>query len=107
MSHQAKERLNLKIYPKHIAPYNSSRFILRSEFVQQPQWDGHTSVQSSDLELKWSNSPSFQFSVSRRLTGEEIFSTFGHVIVFENQFLELVTDMVEDYNVYGLVFDSS
>ncbi|KAF2113536.1 hypothetical protein BDV96DRAFT_601038 [Lophiotrema nucula] len=41
------------------------------------------------------------FRISRA-TGEELFSTYGHVIVYEDQYLELVTKMVEDYNVYGL-----
>lgn len=40
--------------------------------------------------------------MSRSSTGEELFSTYGHVLVYEDQFLELVTNMVSDYNVYGL-----
>lgn len=101
VSYQAKERLNVKIVPKYIAPYNSSWYILDTEFVEQPEWDGRTSSHSSDLQMKWSNNPSFQFSISRRTTGEELFSTFGNVIVYEDQFLEVVTNMQEDYNVYG------
>ena len=101
VDYQAKERLNVRIVPKHIAPYNSSWYILDSEFIEQPQWDGSTSSQSSDLQIKWSNNPSFQFSISRRNGGEELFSTFGHVIVYESQFLEVVTNMQENYNVYG------
>ena len=49
-----------------------------------------------------SNEPTFQFKISRSSTGEQLFSTYGHVIVYEDQFLELVTNMVPDYNVYGL-----
>lgn len=49
-----------------------------------------------------SNDPSFQFRVTRTSTGEELFSTYGHVIVYEDQFLELVTAMIPDYNIYGL-----
>ncbi|CAO2648181.1 Nn.00g074480.m01.CDS01 [Neocucurbitaria sp. VM-36] len=102
VNYQAKERLNIRIYPKHIAPTNSSWFILPSDLVDQPQWDGKTTADSSDLNFDWSNDPSFQFKISRASTGEELFSTYGHVIVYEDQFLELVTNMVEDYNVYGL-----
>lgn len=49
-----------------------------------------------------SDSPSFQFNVSRTSTGEQLFSTWGHVLVYEDQFLELATNMVPNYNVYGL-----
>jgi alpha-glucosidase len=95
VSYQAKERLNVRIYPKHIAPANSSWFILPAHIVDQPEWDGKTTADTSDLKYEWSNDPSFQFRVSRASTGEELFSTYGHVIVFEDQFLELVTNMVD------------
>lgn len=91
----------MKISPKLIAAHNSSWFGIPGDFVQQPKWDGHTTAESSDLQLVWSNHPTFQFAVSRRHSGEALFSTFGHVIVFEDQFMEVVTNMVDDYNVYG------
>ena len=56
----------------------------------------------NDLVFEWSNDPSFQFQVSRKATGDVIFSTYGHKLVYQNQFLELATSMVEEYNVYGL-----
>ena len=55
---------------------------------------------NNELNFTWSNNPSFQFEVSRG--PEIIFSTMGTVIVFEDQFLELVTSMVPEYNAYGL-----
>jgi len=94
VNYQAKERLNVRIYPKYIAPANSSWFILPASIVDQPQWDGKTNAGSSDLKIDWINDPSFQFKISRTSTGEELFSTYGHVIVYEDQFLELVTNMV-------------
>ncbi|KAJ4292427.1 hypothetical protein N0V90_009089 [Kalmusia sp. IMI 367209] len=102
VQYQTKERLNVRIYPKHIAPANSSWFILPSHIVDQPEWDGKTTPDSSDLSLDWSNDPTFQFRVFRTSTKEELFSTYGHVIVYEDQFLELVTNMEDDYNLYGL-----
>lgn len=95
VNYQAKERLNIRIYPKYIAPANSSWFILPANIVDRPQWDGKTTANSSDLMFDWSNDPSFQFKISRTSTGEELFSTYGHVIVYEDQFLELATNMVE------------
>lgn len=95
VNYQAQERLNVRIYPRIITPGNSSWFILPSNIVDQPEWDGKTTANSSDLKLDWSNDPSFQFKVSRVSTNEELFSTYGHVLVYEDQFLELVTNMVE------------
>ena len=95
MSYQAKERLNVRIYPKHIAPANSTQYILPASLVDQPEWDGKTTLNSSDLSLEWSNDPTFQFRISRVHTGEELFSTYGHVIVYEDQFIEIVTNMVD------------
>lgn len=97
VNYQAKERLNVRIYPKNIAPANSSWYILPSYLVPQPQWDGKTNAGSSDLKFDWSNDPSFQFKISRCSTGEELFSTYGFKIVYEDQFLELKTSMVDVY----------
>jgi len=58
-------------------------------------------VNTGNLVLEWSNKSSFQFKVTRKSTGEAIFDTYGKVIVFEHQFLEVVTAMVPDYNIYG------
>jgi alpha-glucosidase len=95
VSYQAKERLNVRIHPKYIDPKNSTQYILPADLVEQPKWDGKTSASCSDLKFEWSNDPTFQFKVLRSSTGEELFSTYGHVIVYEDQFLELVTNMVE------------
>jgi alpha-glucosidase len=95
VSYQTKERLNVRIYPKNIAPANNTQYILPASLVDQPDWDGKTTANSSDLVLEWSNDPTFQFKVSRTSTGEELFSTYGHVIVYEDQFIELITNMVD------------
>lgn len=102
VTYQSNERLNVRIEPKHISPSNHSRFMLGTEFVQLPQWDGQTTQESSDLVFLWHNTPSFQFSIRRSRDGEQLFSTADHPLVFEDQFLELTTSMVPDYNVYGL-----
>ncbi|WPG98450.1 Hypothetical protein R9X50_00124000 [Acrodontium crateriforme] len=102
VSYQAKERVNVRIYPKYIVPANQTQYLLSPQLVDQPEWDGKTTKSSSDLELTWINDPSFQFKITRSSDGEELFSTYGHVIVYEDQFLELVTNMIDEYKVYGL-----
>jgi alpha-glucosidase len=102
VEYQAKERLSVRITPKHLAPSNESQYILSPTLTPQPGIISGSSKNSSDLAFVWTNEPSFQFRVTRVCSGEIIFDTYGHEIVFEDQFLELVTNMVPDYNIYGL-----
>ena len=95
VQYQASSRLNVKIYPAYLAPQNQTRYVLSPELVLAPSWDGNTTAKSSDLVLTWTNEPTFQFKVTRSSTGEELFSTYGSVIVYEDQFLEIRTNMVE------------
>jgi len=48
------------------------------------------------------NEPSFWFNVGRRSTGDVIFTTQGSHLIYENQFVEFVNSLPEDYNLYGL-----
>jgi alpha-glucosidase len=102
VQYQSKMRLSVKIFPKYISPNNYSNYILSPYLTPLPEQDIGSSNATSDLQFTWSNDPSFQFKVTRTRTGEVIFDTFGKIMVFEYQFLELVTSMVPDYNLYGL-----
>lgn len=42
--------------------------------------------------------PSFWFSVTRHSTGDVIFSSENTKLVFEDQFIEFVSHLPEDYN---------
>lgn len=79
-----------------------TRFFLSPELVPQPEWDGSTTTNASDLKLEWSNEPTFQFKVLRVSDDEVLYSTYGYVIVFEDQFLEVKTSMIQNYTIYGL-----
>jgi alpha-glucosidase len=102
VEYQSKERLSVQITPRHLVPSNESLYILSPELTPKPMVVEGSSKTSSDLAFVWTNEPSFQFRVTRVSSGEVIFDTYGHKIVFEDQFLELVTNMVPDYNIYGL-----
>ncbi|CAJ0547486.1 Ff.00g042400.m01.CDS01 [Fusarium sp. VM40] len=102
VQYQAKERLNVKIYPKHLSEQNRTQYVLPDSIVMEPGRDDKTTISNSDLRFEFSNSPSFQFKITRSCTREILFSTYGHVLVFEDQFIEVVTNMVPDHNVYGL-----
>lgn len=101
VQYQAKERLAVRIVPKYLAPQNHSLYVLDPNLVSYPGIESGASKNRSDLAFSWSNEPSFQFKISRVTSGEVIFDTTGRKIVFEDQFLELVTNMVPDYNLYG------
>lgn len=94
VEYQSKERLAVRIVPKYLAPENQSLYILDPGLTPYPSPDEGASKDLSDLWFTWSNSPSFQFKVERASSGEVLFDTTGHVIVFEDQFLELATNMV-------------
>lgn len=98
----ANDRLNIQIVPSHVDSSNASWYHLSEDTVPRPKSGKHASRADNDLEFKWSNVPSFSFKVTRKATGDAIFDTTGSVLVFENQFVEFVTSLPEDYNLYGL-----
>lgn len=100
VEYQNQQRLNVKIVPRYLNSANTTQYILPEFLTGLPSIDEGASLIGNDLNFTYSNTPSFQFEISRG--NEIIFSTMGTVIVFEDQFLELVTSMVPGYNVYGL-----
>lgn len=99
----AKDRLNIVIYPSHVDDSNASWYHLDEHVVPRPLADkkGASDV-DSDLEFTWSNDPSFGFTVSRKDTGDVLFDTVGSILVYQNQFIEFVTALPDNYNLYGL-----
>ncbi|RMZ81934.1 hypothetical protein DV736_g6646, partial [Chaetothyriales sp. CBS 134916] len=103
VEYQTNQRLHVNIKPCHVTTENQSWYILPTDYVPAASIDGG-STSSSDLLFSWSQSPDagFGFNVTRKSTNETIFSTTGTKLVFENQFLELVTHQPPAYNLYGL-----
>ncbi|EXJ83476.1 alpha-glucosidase [Capronia coronata CBS 617.96] len=103
VEYQTNSRLHINIRPSHVTAQNESWYLLSTEYVPAPsQESGQTTT--SDLTFSWANTPGsgFGFNVTRNSTGEVLFSTSGTKLVFENQFIELVTHQEENYNLYGL-----
>ncbi|RMJ21129.1 alpha-glucosidase [Aspergillus sp. HF37] len=101
VDYQAKDRLNIQIIPAHLDASNASFYLIDEDVVPRSQ-ASNGSVSASDLTFSWSNGPSFNFEVTRKATGDVLFSTKNTVVVYENQFIELETSLPEDYNLYGL-----
>ncbi|KAK5702704.1 hypothetical protein LTR97_003650 [Elasticomyces elasticus] len=59
-------------------------------------------TQDVDLQFSWSNDPTFSFTVLRKSTGDVLIDTRGSVLVYENQFIEFVSQLPESYNLYGM-----
>lgn len=98
----AKDRLNVQITPSNVDASTASWYRLSEAIVPRPKADKSASAENSDLEISWSNGPSFGFKVTRKATGDVLFDTTGTKLVFENQFVEFVTALPNDYNLYGL-----
>lgn len=104
VEYQSADRLSVNIVPAFVDASNSSHFILPSDLIYKPTVDSNAGTSSliNDLGFFWSNEPTFSFSVVRMSTGDVLFSTYGTKIVYENQFVEFVSTLPENYNLYGL-----
>ena len=104
VSYQAKDRLNVKIQPSYLTAENETWFILPEYINPSPRTEpssGNATL-NNGLSFYWTNYPSFGFRVVRDSTGDTLFNTEGNKIVYEDQFIEFVTAMPADYNLYGL-----
>ena len=103
MNVQTASRLQISIEPTYMDDTNRSFYVLPENLVPRPQ-QGHVqpTPQEVDLQFTWSNEPTFNFAVMRKSTGDMLFDTSGSVLVYENQFIEFVSQLPENYNLYGM-----
>ncbi|KXL49372.1 MAG: glycoside hydrolase family 31 protein [Acidomyces sp. 'richmondensis'] len=99
---QSEDRLHLSIQPAYLGSNNMSHYVLASDLVTLPQIETNSRMQDIDLQFNWGNEPTFSFTVLRKSTGDILFDTRGSVLVYENQFIEFVTQLPENYNLYGM-----
>lgn len=104
VEYQSADRLAVKILPAVIDASNRSHYVLDEKLVPQPKADAdaESASKANDLHFTWSNDPSFSFSIFRNSTKEPLFSTVGTKLVYEDQFIELVSILPDNYNLYGL-----
>lgn len=104
VQYQSADRLEVEIGPTYIDSSNTSHYITPPESLNKPgpDIDAEQSVLLNELLLLWGNEPSFWFKVVRKPTGEELFSTQGNQLVFEDQFVEIRSKLPTAYNLYGL-----
>ncbi|OCL09798.1 glycoside hydrolase family 31 protein [Glonium stellatum] len=104
VQYQSADRLSINISPAYIGASNYSHYILSEQLVPRPTLDTayRPNAQAIDFEFEWNNDPTFSFTVVRKSTGDILYSTKGSVLVYENQFIEFVSSLPENYNLYGL-----
>lgn len=82
---------------------NESYYVLPDSLVYEPKQDVlDPKIEGIDIAFSWSNEPTFSFVVTRKSTGDVLFDTRGSVLVYENQFIEFVSQLPEEYNLYGM-----
>ena len=107
IEYQSKTRVHLNIRPAYTTPENESWYSLPETLVPAPQNEEGSTQQDADIQLVWtSDSRPFSFFAYRAQQEDlplhdYIFATIGQ-LVFEDQFIELVTSMDQGYNIYGL-----
>lgn len=103
VDYQTADRLNVNIRPAHLTSDNMTQYILSEELVELPKHGVPTDdSEESDLQFTWTNEPTFSFTVLRQSTREVLFTTEGSKLVYEDQFIEFVNILPENYNLYGL-----
>lgn len=103
VEYQSQDRLHIEITPTFLDASNASWFILPEELIPKPAIDSNTNTTTdSDLVFSYNENPTFSFSVSRKSTGDTLFTTEGSKLVFENQFIEFASPLPTEYNLYGL-----
>ncbi|KAK5714382.1 hypothetical protein LTR17_017163 [Elasticomyces elasticus] len=100
---QSAHRLRVSIQPAYLDNSNRSQYILPDNLIHLPeQGVVQSDTQDVDLQFSWSNDPTFSFTVLRKSTGDVLIDTRGSVLVYENQFIEFVSQLPESYNLYGM-----
>lgn len=103
VDYQTKSRLNVNIRPLYITSENETQWIVAPDLVELPVHGEPTDdSDETDLQFTWSNDPTFNFKVIRQSTSEILFDTSGNKLVMEDQFYEIVNNLPENYNLYGM-----
>ncbi|KAF9554267.1 alpha-glucosidase [Agrocybe pediades] len=96
VTYETEDRIHVKI-----SDPSASRYEVPESVLPRPDDQHPVAAQSANIQFNFTASP-FGFSVYRTKTREVLFSTAGHPIIFEPQYLRLKTQLGKDANIYGL-----
>ncbi|KAH9009114.1 alpha-glucosidase [Lactarius deliciosus] len=96
VTYETETRIHLKI-----TDASSARYEVPESVLPRPSADPHVRMEAVQLEFKYTTSP-FSFNISRARSGEVLFTTTSHPLIFEPQYLRLKTTLPAAANIYGL-----
>ncbi|KAF2637359.1 hypothetical protein P280DRAFT_482813 [Massarina eburnea CBS 473.64] len=88
------------VYGNDVEGSSNTSWFIPPDMITRPQ--AESSFGDIDLEFNSGDEPSFWFSVTRGSTGDVLFSTEDTKLVYEDQFIEFVSTLPEDYTISGL-----
>jgi alpha-glucosidase len=89
-------RIHLKI-----TDASSERYEVPESVLPRPSADPNVNPQAAQITFTYDASP-FSFNISRASTGEVLFTTAPHPLIFEPQYLRVKTTLPPAANIYGL-----
>ena len=92
----SETRIHLKITDP-----STERYEVPESVLPRPSADSDVDPQAAQLKFTYNASP-FSFNISRASTGEVLFTTASHPLIFEPQYLRVKTTLPTAANVYGL-----
>lgn len=93
-------RPDARIHVKITDP-STSRYEVPESVLPRPAARASASRASASIQFNYTSAP-FSFSIYRTQTNEVLFTTAGHPIIFESQYLRVKTNLPKNANVYGL-----
>jgi len=93
--------LNVQIYPANIPANEKNWYQIPAGYSPTINDPHPVGPSGSDFSFTYTASP-FTFTITRKSTGDVVFTTKNTKLVFENQFIELKTAVPDQANIYGL-----
>ena len=95
-TYSPETRIHLKI-----SDASSIRYEVPESVFPRPAVDPNVRPDAAQIKFTYTTAP-FSFNISRSCTGEVLFTTVNHVLIFEPQYLRLKTTLPPMANIYGL-----
>ena len=95
-AHRTDTRIHLKI-----TDASNTRYEVPESVFPRPAADPNVLPDAAQIQFTYTSAP-FSFNISRSRTGEVLFTTVRHPLIFEPQYLRLKTELPPAANIYGL-----
>ncbi|KAI0027385.1 alpha-glucosidase [Vararia minispora EC-137] len=96
VTYETATRIHVKITDP-----NTTRYEVPEEVFPRPASNNTVDASAAQIQFNFTESP-FSFNIFRTSTGEVLFSTASHPLIFEPQYLRLKTSLPANANIYGL-----